>query len=967
MLLMKSWHRAALIVLCTGLAVAFLAWQGARDPSINFLPRDARAEWILFPSAVQARAHRIVNLDTLFRRAFMLNTQPRMARLNVRAAKRVDLKINGVQVPLGSKSNWKDISTVDVFALLRAGTNTIEARVFAADAPPALWLSLRTDHVTLCSDQTWEASFTGSAWRSAVLASAPRLPRAGNLIAGGEQTFNSLAKVWPIWLAFGGIALGIWLAGRYSLRRWPNAGAMLSRELSRWQVSALLLVVAGVWICLFWNNSALLPFRVGFDSQSHLDYIKYIQERRALPLPNEGYEMFQPPLYYILSASTLSALGQTTNDAAAILTLRWMTMLFGIANFTLVFLSLRLLFPTQIGPQLIGLVLAAFLPMQLYLAHFVTNETLAAALAAAVVYLSLRLLRIENGSTSGYALLGFLLGAAILTKTTVVLLVPAVFAALVTKLSMQRAAVAIWLRTLGVMLAVCFAACSWHYIRIWLRFGTPFVGNWDPAAGFPWWQDLGYHTFADYFRFGRSLISPLFSGLAGFGDGIYSTLWGDALCAGVSDVSARVPWNYDLMVAGYLLALAPTAVIIVGATVAFGRCVRKPAGNDFLLLGLFGAVTLGLVFMSLRVASYAQVKAFYGLSMWVPLCFFGVLGWEVVTRRRHLLQFALGIILVVWTMNSFASVWIRHSPTQNLWLGIRSAYERQYDAAASEIAKAVNSDPSNATMRRFLALALDYLNTPTEALEQAERAVELNPADSACHGQLAEIAAKQGQLERAISEARRALELGPENASAYNVLLNCLLRSHRDEEAIATAAAALTVSPFSAETHCTLGLAMARQGDLLNAINQFAYALLLRPDWAEARANLRAGLVLLANSAEGPKHLQDVVSLAPDSPTILNDLAWLLATHPDPALRDGQNAVRFAERGCALTAGKYPTLLSTLAAAYAETGRFSDAINKGEEALSLARSAGNDNVATLSENLLTWFRANRPYREQPKP
>ncbi len=966
MLLMKIWHCAALIVLCAGLAVAFLAWLSARDPGINFLPRDARAEWILFPSAVQARAHSIVNLDTVFRRVFTLDTQPRIARLNLRAAKRAELKINGVQVPLGSKSNWKDISTVDVFALLRAGTNTIEARVFAADAPPALWLSLRTDHVTLRSDQTWEASFTGSAWRSAVLASAPRLPRAGNLLAGGEQTFNSLAKVWPIWLAFGGIAVGIWFAGRYWLSRLPKIGAMTSRELSRWQVGALLLIVAGIWICLFWNNSALLPFRVGFDSQSHLEYIKYIQERRALPLPNEGFEMFQPPLYYILSASTLSALGQTTSDAAAILTLRWMTMLFGIAHFTLVFLSLRLLFPSQIGPQLIGLALAAFLPMQLYLAHFVTNETLAATFAAAVVYLSLRLLRIENGSTSGYALLGFFLGAAMLTKTTAVLLVPALFAALVSKLSMQRAALAIWLRTLGVMLAVCFAVCGWHYIRIWLRFGTPFLGNWDPAAGFPWWQDLGYHTLADYFRFGRSLISPLFSGLAGFGDGNYSTLWGDALCAGVADMSARLPWNYDLMVAGYLLALAPTAMIIVGATVAFGRCVRKPAANDFLLLGLFGAVTLGLIFMSLKVASYAQVKAFYGLSMLVPLCFFGAVGWEVVTRRRRLLQFALGIILVVWTMNSFASVWIRHSPAQNLWLGIRSAYERKYDVAASEIAKAVKSDPSNATTRRFLALALDYLNTPTGALEQAEQAVELNPADSACHGQLAEIAAKQGQLERAMSEARRAIELGPENASAHNVLLNCLVQSHRDEEAIAAAADALTVFPFSAETHCTLGVVVARQGDLPNAINQFAYALLLRPDWTEARANLRAGLVLLANSAEGPKHLQDVASLAPDSPIILNDLAWLLATYPNPALRDGQNAVRFAERGCALTGGKNPTLLTTLAAAYAETGRFSDAIDKGEEALSLARSAGNDDIAMVSENLLTWFRANRPYREEPK-
>lgn len=966
MLFLKTWHRAGLIALFLGFGIALLAWRCARDPQINFLPGDARAEWIVFPSAVQARAHSIVNLDALFRRTFTLDNQPRQARLSVRAAKRFELNINGAHVDVAANRNWKDVAIVDVLRFLHVGPNLLEVRVFNADAPPALWLTLRTDHLALRSDQTWETSFTGSAWRSAVLAATPRFPRAGNLIAGGERTFDAIAAVWPIWLAFGGIALGICLTGYYWVARSRKPSAVKSRGPSRWQMSALLLVISSFWIILFWNNSGLLPFPVGFDSRAHLDYIKYIQERRALPLPNEGYEMFQPPLYYILSASTLSSCGLSVSDTAGILILRWMTMLFGIAHFTLVFLSLRLLFPAEIGPPLVGLVIAAFLPMQLYLAHFATNETLAAALAAAVVYIGLRLLQVKNGSMAGYAWLGLFLGAAILTKTTAVLLVPVLIVALATKLLAQRSSAATWLGTVGVMLATCFAVSGWHYFRIWLHFGTPFVGNWDPAAGFLWWQDPGYHTFADYLRFGRSLVAPLFSGLAGFWDGLYSTLWGDALCGGVSDVSSRLPWNYDLMIAGYFLALLPTLLIVTGVAVAVGRFVQKPSANGFVLLGLFSAVTLGLIFMTLKVASYAQVKAFYGLSMLVPLCFFGALGWAVLTRGRRLLQFVLGIILLAWAMNSFASVWIRHSASQNLYSGIRLAFERRFDAAASELLKAVDSDPSNATARRLLALALDNLDRSSEARQQAERAIELDPTDNACHEQLAEILARQGQLEGAINEARRALELGPEDAFAYNVLVACLVQSHRDQEAIEAAADALTVSPFSAQTHYMLGLAVARKGDLLPAVNQFAYALLLHPDWSEARAKLRAALVLLANTANGSKHLRDVASLAPDSPTVLNELAWLLATYPDATLRDGQNAVRFAEHGCALTSGKNPTLLSTLAAAYAETGRFPEAINKAEKALVLARSAGNENIVTLSENLLAWFRANRPYREEPK-
>src|SRR5207244_12807404 len=166
------------------------------------------------------------------------------------------------------------------------------------------------------------------------------------------------------------------------------------------------------------------PFRVGFDSVAHRNYIKYVQERRALPLPNEGFEMFQPPLYYLLSAIALSAFHLSTADASAIVVLRFVTMLCGIAHFTLVFLALRQLFPGRVALQLVGLVLAAFLPMQLYLSHFVTNETLAAVLVSAAVYVAILALNRAEPSTALYSLLGLLLGAAILTKTTGVLLVP---------------------------------------------------------------------------------------------------------------------------------------------------------------------------------------------------------------------------------------------------------------------------------------------------------------------------------------------------------------------------------------------------------------------------------------------------------------------------------------------------------------------------------------------------------------
>ena len=249
--------------------------------------------------------------------------------------------------------------------------------------------------------------------------------------------------------------------------------------------------------------------------------------------------MYQPPLYYLIAAASLSVCKLSINDAASVFFLRLIGALLGIFQFVLVFFSLRLLLPARTA--FVGLLLAAFLPMHLYLAHYVTNEMLAAALATTTLYLCLRLLKSDPPHTSQFAWLGLALGAAMLTKTTDVLLLPVAIAAIAGKLACRRAPLATSFRNLGLMLAISLAVCGWHYARIWLRFGTPLLGNWDVISGFTWWQDPGYHTAAVYLRFGRALAHPLFSGFVGFADGIYSTLWGDGLFGGASSLSGGAP------------------------------------------------------------------------------------------------------------------------------------------------------------------------------------------------------------------------------------------------------------------------------------------------------------------------------------------------------------------------------------------------------------------------------------------
>jgi len=951
MFVLKPWHRAIGIITFAGVAMSGLVWFASNDPAISFLPRDRRAEWIVFPAAVDARAHWLfAGIDATFRRELTLIDRPSTARLGICAMRRAEVRINGTRVSFPPNSNWKAITSIDVAEQLHAGANVVEARVFNQNGPPALWLTLTTDQLKLRSDESWEASFAGSPWRNAALAAAAKTPGPGNSMAGGERTLNAVKRLWPFWIVLIVVACVASLLWKVSLKK--SSGRSLGQ--------ILLLVAVGLWLLLFWNNTRLLPFHAGFDSEEHLKYISYIRQRRALPLPNEGWEMYQPPLYYLVAAASLSACKLAIKDSASVVVLRFLGALFGIAQFILVFLSLRLLLPARAA--LVGLLLAVFLPMHLYLAHYVTNEILAATLMTVALYLCLRFLRTDEPRASQFGWLGLALGAAMLAKATGILLLPIVIAAIAGKLGYARAPIASSLRNLGVLVAICFAVCGWYYARIWMRFGTPLLINGGLLSGFTWWQDPGYHTTPDYLRFGRSLMNPLFSGFAGFADGIYSTLWGDGLCGGFS--SLTFAWNQQPMMAGYLSALIPMALILTGAVVAIIRFIRKPSSELFLLLGFCAVIVLGLIFMTLKIPSYALLKAFYGLSALTPLCFFGALGWETLTHGRARLRSVLGAFLLIWATNSFATYWIVPSMPQHLYAAKALGSQGKTDRAAAEALKAVEADPSNATARGFHALSLSELGKDQEAIKEAQRAVELNPTNSVAHLDLA-VSARRHDPERAIAEARRAIELGPENSSAYQFAMNCLVKSHRYGEASDVGREWLAVLPCDADAHSALGVAMAENGDLTSAAQHFGYVMMLRPEVEQAHGQLRHILLSLAKQEDGLQRLHEIAANAPESPQMLNELAWLLATYPDSKTRDGTGAVRLAERACALTERRVPAFLDTLAAAYAEAGDFPRATRVAEQALNQARSSGDNDAVRRSESILGSLRENLPYRQEP--
>jgi tetratricopeptide (TPR) repeat protein len=910
-------------------ALGGLWWYATRRAEINFLPALAPAEWVVYPTAPDAGMHWDVEWDTRFKTSFNLDKVPPQAPLRIAGFHRYWLSVNGTPLPMPIRTgkNWKTPDLFDVSRQLRAGENRIEVTVFNSNGPPALWLFLDAGTCRASTGENWQASYAGATWRAAVPASEPKRVPVSSGIYGGEQPWTSFQKRWPTLLLFALLsAAGYGLAARWMKSRQAPDGTTGRRG-----EILLLAVLAGFWVALLVNNLGGVPYRAGFDADQHLRYVRYIQENKSLPLASEGWQMFQPPLYYLVGAGFLSLLSLTPSQVAGATALRVMGLSVGVAHLAVVWAALRLLFPRETAKQQWGLLLAACLPPMLYLSQYITNEPLSAALASACLYLCLRILKLDRFTWKTSAGLGVCLGAALLTKSTNVLLIPAIFGSLLWRwlekpgLSLSR-----WIGCVGLIFLSATIVSGWHYARVWLHFGNPLIGGWDPKRGFPWWQDDGYHTCAYYLRFGQALLHPWYAGFKSFGDGFYSTLWGDGLLGGFNTLATPPPWDYDLMAIGYWLSLLPTVAIVVGGILAVVKFIREPVAERFLLLGFSCSVAVALLWMSLTAPCCGAVKACYGLPALVPLCAFGALGLDFLTRGHSKLRFLLCVLFGVWAINSYASFWVSRSSVPYLLSHAKElAIDGQVVQAEELLRERLESQPHAVRVRSLLIGLLIQSGDLDEAGKQAQIAAQEQPGDGMPLLSMALIFNQRHQPDKAVEAAGRSIELEPGRGPAYELLAGVLINQGRYEEATRVARQGLAVASYSPKLRFALGFALLGEARESEALSQFRYACLINPD-----------------SVEG-----------------LNNVAWKLATDEDPRQRNGPVAVKLAEQACALTEYRRADCIDTLAAAYAEAGRYADAVKTAERARASAIASGETNLAAKDQKLIELFKSGKPYRK----
>jgi Flp pilus assembly protein TadD len=222
---------------------------------------------------------------------------------------------------------------------------------------------------------------------------------------------------------------------------------------------------------------------------------------------------------------------------------------------------------------------------------------------------------------------------------------------------------------------------------------------------------------------------------------------------------------------------------------------------------------------------------------------------------------------------------------------------------------------------------------------------------------------KLGRLDEAVNYYESGRSLKPDHAGLSWMLGRTLLRQRKLDAAEQALRHALRFAPDQVEARTDLAEVLMLRGRAPEALDELTRVVQAQPRALEPRQQLAATLAAAGRTADAVQQYRELLRLTPDAPLVLNNLAWILATHPDASLRDGAEAVRLAERACQLVGNREAFLLGTLAAAYAEAGRFDEAVRTSTQAITLADQNGQSAVATSNRGLLDLYKAAKPYRD----
>jgi len=298
-------------------------------------------------------------------------------------------------------------------------------------------------------------------------------------------------------------------------------------------------------------------------------------------------------------------------------------------------------------------------------------------------------------------------------------------------------------------------------------------------------------------------------------------------------------------------------------------------------------------------------------------------------RRRFLLSGFAFAILIMLAVVSYRQVSFWHN-SRTLWMH----------------ALACTSD--NEVAQNNLGTIIEQARRPEEALPYFREAVRVDPNYTYARNNLGLCLVKMGRRGEAIEEFRAALRSNPYYVDAYGNLGCALMEEGKPEEALEYLKKGLALNPTSPQLHYNMGMDLIVLGRGTESACEFEEVIRRDSEFQDVQHQVGKALLQLGRRKEAIDHLERANLADPSSTQVMNDLAWALATVPEENLRNGEKALELALEANKATGESNPYILDTLAAAYAETGNYPEALKSARRAQELARKAG---ISELADNL----------------
>jgi len=391
----------------------------------------------------------------------------------------------------------------------------------------------------------------------------------------------------------------------------------------------ILITNIGLILLLQLHNLSIFPLSRGFDAGSHLEYVNFLKNNWRIPLAYEGWELYQPPLYYFLVTFVSSPFG---------------IKIIGLLLWILLMITSYKFFQKKfnnINISFIGTFITSSLPVVLYLTYTISNEFFSGVLiSVALIYYDSFY---KSTVKSSKIILGILLGLSFLAKSTAFILILSIA---LDQLILARYKIIKTVKILLIPLGISFLISGWFYLRNWILFGGPFISSYDFPKINPLMQTIVPRNLAFFLSLKGFLTMDLFrSHHYSFFSGTFFSWFYDGH-------NVIIPVQ-EFSKIGMILVLFSLPIFIFFLIGYFKEYfVKKNKSVIFLLYSTL--LFIGYIAYNFRLPYYSTVKGVFLISAVIPFGYFFIMA--IIPYKKYALYISL--FLVIYTLILIRNFWI---------------------------------------------------------------------------------------------------------------------------------------------------------------------------------------------------------------------------------------------------------------------------------------------------------------------